>query len=340
MSSSVVLRQFPGDTQLVNLVLKGRPATFRRKQIIFSQGDRGHAVFYIDNGGVKLSVTSQQGKERILDVVQEGSFFGEDSLLSSQTARSYSAVALTDARTVAIDSGELLGVCSTQANTSLAFIRYLLQRNAHIQERVRDLLLNSTAGRLVHALLSLQDNSQGGVSRLSQQTLAEMIGSTRQRVNVVAKRLREMGIIEYMGGWRVYRFDNRVLFVDDDPGIRTTLPAILEQHGFNIRVAANVSEALAEIRTGQFDVLLSDLDLGRGGDGFTVAQAMRNANRNCVNIILTGTPLLKNHAPDEELDAYVIKPAETAFLIAIIEQNLLHKRHQFERSIAFIDQCA
>src|SRR5207248_6475275 len=177
----------------------------------------------------------QQGKERILDVVQEGSFFGEDSLLSSQTARSYSAVALTDARTVAIDSGELLGVCSTQANTSLAFIRYLLQRNAHIQERVRDLLLNSTAGRLVHALLSLQDNSQGGVSRLSQQTLAEMIGSTRQRVNVVAKWLREMGIIEYMGGWRVYRFDNRVLFVDDDPGIRTTLPAILEQHGFNIR---------------------------------------------------------------------------------------------------------
>src|SRR5437868_15479349 len=111
------------------------------------------------------------------------------------------------------------------------------------------------------------------------------------------------------------------LFATNGPGIRTTLPAILEQHGFNIRVAANVSEALAEIRTGQFDVLLSDLDLGRGGDGFTLVQAMRNANRNCINIILTGTPLLKHHAPDEELDAYLITPAETPFLIAIIAQN-------------------
>jgi two-component system response regulator RegA len=116
----------------------------------------------------------------------------------------------------------------------------------------------------------------------------------------------------------------RLLFVDDEEGIRTTLPAILQRRGFDVRVAASVAEALSEIRTHKFDVLLSDLNIGEDGNGFTVIRAMRKAQPNCVAILLTGYPAFDTavQAIDDEVDGYLVKPADINSLVSTIERRL------------------
>ena len=116
----------------------------------------------------------------------------------------------------------------------------------------------------------------------------------------------------------------RLLFVDDEEGIRTTLPAILQRRGFDVRVAASVAEALSEIRTHKFDVLLSDLNIGEDGNGFTVIRAMRKAHPNCVAILLTGYPAFDTavQAIEDEVDGYLVKPADINSLVSTIERKL------------------
>jgi DNA-binding NtrC family response regulator len=116
----------------------------------------------------------------------------------------------------------------------------------------------------------------------------------------------------------------RLLFVDDEEGIRTTLPEILQRRGFDVRVAASVAEALSEIRTHKFDVLLSDLNIGEDGNGFTVIRAMRKAHPNCVAILLTGYPAFDTavQAIDDEVDGYLVKPADINSLVSTIERRL------------------
>jgi DNA-binding NtrC family response regulator len=116
----------------------------------------------------------------------------------------------------------------------------------------------------------------------------------------------------------------RLLFVDDEEGIRTTLPEILQRRGFEVRVAASVAEALSEIRTHKFDVLLSDLNIGEDGNGFTVIRAMRKAHPNCVAILLTGYPAFDTavQAIDDEVDGYLVKPADINSLVSTIERRL------------------
>ena len=115
-----------------------------------------------------------------------------------------------------------------------------------------------------------------------------------------------------------------LLFVDDEEGIRTTLPAILQRRGFDVRVAASVAEALSEIRTHKFDVLLSDLNIGEDGNGFTVIRAMRKAHPNCVAILLTGYPAFDTavQAIEDEVDGYLVKPADINSLVSTIERKL------------------
>lgn len=115
-----------------------------------------------------------------------------------------------------------------------------------------------------------------------------------------------------------------ILFVDDEPGIRDTLPAILEQHGFQVTVAATVPEALHAITTGKFDVLISDLNIGAAGDGFTVVSAMRRTQPDCVNFILTGYPAFETalQALRSQVDDYLVKPADIRNLVETIEQKL------------------
>ena len=116
----------------------------------------------------------------------------------------------------------------------------------------------------------------------------------------------------------------RLLFVDDEEGIRLTLPLLLQARGFNVRVAASVPEALSEIRTHEFDVLLSDLNIGEDGGGFAVVRAMRKAYPNCVSILLTGYPAFESavQAIEDQVDGYFVKPAGIDPLVSTIERKL------------------
>src|SRR5690349_14011261 len=116
---------------------------------------------------------------------------------------------------------------------------------------------------------------------------------------------------------------DRVLFVDDEPSIRLTLPPVLEGHGFDVTTAASVSEALAEIRASRFDILLSDLNIGEEGDGFRVVSAMRSAQPRCVNVILTGYPAFESavQAIRSQVDDYLVKPADVTTIIEVLRDK-------------------
>ena len=121
---------------------------------------------------------------------------------------------------------------------------------------------------------------------------------------------------------------DRVLFVDDEPSIRLTLPSVLERHGFKVTTAASVSAALREIRTSRFDVLLSDLNIGEEGDGFRIVSAMRSAQPRCVNVILTGYPALESavQAIRSQVDDYLVKPADVDTIIQVLREKLASRR--------------
>ena len=116
----------------------------------------------------------------------------------------------------------------------------------------------------------------------------------------------------------------RVLFVDDEASIRLTMPEILKQHGFSVTAVGTVPDALAEITSAQFDVLISDLNMGHPGDGFTVVSAMRRTQPNCVTLILTGYPGFDSalKALRNQVDDYLIKPADVPTLVSLIEKKL------------------
>ncbi len=127
---------------------------------------------------------------------------------------------------------------------------------------------------------------------------------------------------------QIEQIGRRLLFVDDEPNIRITLPPVLQSHGFEVRSAASVAEALAEIKTHKFDVLLSDLNIDQENDGFTVVHAAREANPKCVTILLTGYPAFETavRAIHDEVDDYVVKPAEIESLVSTMERKLLARR--------------
>src|SRR3954471_22150709 len=126
----------------------------------------------------------------------------------------------------------------------------------------------------------------------------------------------------------------KILFVDDEPAIRLSLPAILKIHGFDVTSAGSVSEAIQEISRQNFDVLISDLNIGNPGDGFTVVSAMRRTQPSCVTLILTGFPAFESalQAIRSQVDDYLIKPAGVKQLVAAIEEKLRNRTpHQLER---------
>ncbi len=122
----------------------------------------------------------------------------------------------------------------------------------------------------------------------------------------------------------------RLLFVDDEPSIRLTLAPILQQNGFEVRIAATVPEALGEIRNSRFDVLLSDLNISEAGDGFRIVRAMRQSQPHCVTVILTGYPALEPAADAMayQVDDFVVKPADVDGLIASIQEKLAAREKQ------------
>ncbi len=177
---------------------------FPKKKTIFVQGDSSAAVFYIQKGKVKLTVVSQIGKEATIGILNEGDFFGE-GCLTGQPLRLCSATAMTDCSVMKIDKKSMVEVLHREHAFSDMFVAYLLTRNIRYEEDLVDQLFNSSEKRLARILLLLAHFGKEGkpetvIPRMSQETLAEMIGTTRSRVSFFMNRFRELGFIDYHAG--------------------------------------------------------------------------------------------------------------------------------------------
>jgi CRP/FNR family transcriptional regulator, cyclic AMP receptor protein len=175
-----------------------------KKQVLYSQGDAADAVFYIQEGKIKLTVVSQQGKEAVVAILEQGSFFGE-SCLAGQTVRTYTATALEDSSLVRIDKDAMLRVLHEEPTFAELFMSYLLAHTIRIQEDLVDQLFNSSEKRLARILLLLAHFGKEGkpepvIAKVSQEMLAEMIGTTRSRVSFFMNKFRKLGFIDYNGG--------------------------------------------------------------------------------------------------------------------------------------------
>jgi CRP/FNR family transcriptional regulator, cyclic AMP receptor protein len=175
--------------------------TFAKKQTIFAQGDAADAVFYIQEGKVRLTVVSKIGKEATLGILSEGQFFGEGSL-AGQALRMGSATAMTDCELLRIDKKAMMLALHREQTFSDLFVAYLLARNIRYEEDLVDQLFNSSEKRLARLLLLLAHFGKEGVPqtvipKISQETLADMIGTTRSRVSFFMNRFRELGFLDY-----------------------------------------------------------------------------------------------------------------------------------------------
>jgi CRP/FNR family cyclic AMP-dependent transcriptional regulator len=178
--------------------------TFPKKQTIFTQGDAADSVFYIQEGKVKLTVISQIGKEATLGILSEGGFFGE-GCLAGQPLRMGSASAITDCELLQIQKKAMTLALHREHTFSDLFVAYLLARNIRYEEDLVDQLFNSSEKRLARILLLLAHFGKDGVPetvipKISQETLAEMIGTTRSRVSFFMNRFRELGFVDYGEG--------------------------------------------------------------------------------------------------------------------------------------------
>src|SRR3981189_1352005 len=191
--------------QFLATIGEGRKVvTFSKKQTIFTQGDEADAVFYIQEGKVRLTVVSKIGKEATLGILSEGEFFGEGSL-AGQTLRMGSATAITDCELLQIDRKAMMLALHREHAFSDLFVAYLLARNIRYEEDLVDQLFNSSEKRLARMLLLLAHFGKEGVPetvvpKISQETLAEMVGTTRSRVSFFMNRFRKLGFIHYNGG--------------------------------------------------------------------------------------------------------------------------------------------
>ena len=184
-----------------------RIVAFRRGEVIFAQGDACESVMYIHAGGVKLSVLSRTGREAVVAILGPGEFFGE-GCLAGQPVRVGSATAVTASSILLVDKDEMLRLLHKQHALSDRFIAHMLARNIRIEEDLIDQLFNSSEKRLARTLLLLarfgkQDQSVQAIPPISQETLAEMIGTTRSRVNFFMKKFQRLGFIDYRKGLKV-----------------------------------------------------------------------------------------------------------------------------------------
>lgn len=176
---------------------------FNKSDLVFSQGDPAKTVMYLQTGGIKLSVVSDVGKEAVIAILGPGDFFGE-GCLAGQPIRMGNATAIMATTILSIDKREMLQKLHEQRALSDRFITFMLARNIRIEEDLIDQLFNSSEKRLARTLLLLarygkEDEPHGHLPKISQETLAEMIGTTRPRVNFFMNKFRKLGFIKYNG---------------------------------------------------------------------------------------------------------------------------------------------
>jgi CRP/FNR family transcriptional regulator, cyclic AMP receptor protein len=197
-------REFDPKTFLATIGEGRKMLTVSNKRTIFAQGDKADAVFYIQKGKVRLSVVSTAGKEATIGIVGEGNFFGEGSL-AGQLLRMGSAAAMTDCELLRVEKKAMMTALHREHAFSDLFVAYLLARNIRYEEDLVDQLFNSSEKRLARVLLLLAHFGKDGipetvVPKISQETLAEMVGTTRSRVSFFMNRFRKLGFIHYAGG--------------------------------------------------------------------------------------------------------------------------------------------
>jgi CRP/FNR family cyclic AMP-dependent transcriptional regulator len=180
---------------------------FDTSATIFSQGEQCNTVMYIQAGAVRLSVLSDSGKEAIVAMLGPGDFLGEGAL-AAQRVRMGTATAVAPSRVLVVPKEEMARLLREEPSFSDRFIEYMLYRNIRIEEDLVDQLFNSSEKRLARTLLLLarygkEDSPQGVLPKLSQESLAEMIGTTRSRVNIFMNKFRKLGFIEYNGGLKI-----------------------------------------------------------------------------------------------------------------------------------------
>jgi CRP-like cAMP-binding protein len=179
---------------------------YRRGEVVFSQGDPSNDVRYIQKGGVKLSVLSRIGKEAVVAMLAPGDFFGEGAL-AGQSIRIETATAVVPTSVLVIEKEAMVRLLHEEPTFSDRFISYMLGRNIRIEADLVDQLFNSSEKRLARTLLLLarygQASPQRALPKISQETLAEMIGATRSRVNFFMNKFRKLGLIEYNGGLKI-----------------------------------------------------------------------------------------------------------------------------------------
>jgi CRP/FNR family cyclic AMP-dependent transcriptional regulator len=176
---------------------------FKKAEVVYSQGDNARSVMYLQEGGVKLSVLSEVGKEAVVAILEPGDFFGE-GCLAGQTVRMGTASTVAPSTVLIIEKSEMFKVLHEQHDLSDRFISFMLARNIRIEEDLIDQLFNSSEKRLARTLLLLarygkEDQLHGVLPKVSQETLAEMIGTTRSRVNFFMNKFRKLGFIKYNG---------------------------------------------------------------------------------------------------------------------------------------------
>ena len=184
-----------------------RIVEYRRSEVIFSQGDACEHVLYIQKGGVKLSVLSKVGRQAVVAMLGPGDFFGE-GCLAGQSVRMGTAAATTDSTILLVEKAQMVRLLHDENQLSDRFIAHMLTRNIRIEEDLIDQLFNSSEKRLARTLLLLarygkHDKPIRAVPRISQETLAEMVGTTRSRVNFFMKKFQRLGFIDYTNGLKV-----------------------------------------------------------------------------------------------------------------------------------------
>ena len=195
--------------------------SFRKKDKIFAQGYSRDGLFFVQTGRVQLSVVTENGREATLGILGQGDFFGEGGL-AGQLLRMSSATALTDCVLLHVERAAMMQAMSVEPKLSALFVKYLLKRNIRYQDDLVDQLFNSSEKRLARVLLLMAHFGKEGVSemsvpRLSQETLAEMVGTTRSRVSFFMNRFRRLGFINYdSDSLRIHSSLLNVLLQDDD----------------------------------------------------------------------------------------------------------------------------
>jgi CRP/FNR family cyclic AMP-dependent transcriptional regulator len=201
-----IVREFDLESYLESAGPARKILKYRRGEVVFSQGDPSNDVRYIQKGGIKLSVLSRIGKEAVVAMLSPGDFFGEGAL-AGQLIRIETATAVVATSVLTIEKEAMVRLLHEEPAFSDRFISYMLTRNMRIEADLVDQLFNSSEKRLARTLLLLarygQAYPQQKLPKISQETLAEMIGATRSRVNFFMNKFRKLGLIEYNGGLKI-----------------------------------------------------------------------------------------------------------------------------------------